>query len=49
MAGRRSAVIGVGALDDPDRLFERTVTVDLPHIVRLEAIESALRSDNGSR
>ncbi len=48
MAGRRSAVIGITAPDDPDRLFERSVTVDLLHIVRLESIEAASRRDNGA-
>jgi hypothetical protein len=47
MAGRRSAVIGITAPDDPDRLFERSVTVDLLHIVRLESIEAAPRRENG--
>jgi hypothetical protein len=47
MAGRRSAVLGIVAPDDPERLFERSVTVDLLHIVRLEWIEPVLRHDNG--
>jgi hypothetical protein len=47
MAGRQSAVIGVAPPDDPERLFERSVTIDLLHIVRLESIEPALRRDNG--
>ena len=47
MAGRHSAVIGITAPDDPDRLFERSVTVDLIHIVRLETIEPASRPHNG--
>ncbi len=47
MAGRRSALIGIAAPDDPDRLFERSVTVDLLHIVRIESIEAVPRRDNG--
>ncbi len=45
--GRRSAFIGIAAPDDPDRLFERSVTIDLLHIVRLESIEPVSRRDNG--
>jgi hypothetical protein len=48
MAGRRLAVIGIGASDDADHLFGRSVTVDLLHIVRLESIEPVSRRDNGS-
>jgi hypothetical protein len=40
MAGRRSAIIGITAPNDPERLFERSVTVDLLHIVKLEPIEA---------
>jgi hypothetical protein len=38
MAGRRSAVIGLAPPEDPDLLFERSVTVDLFHIVKLEPL-----------
>jgi hypothetical protein len=41
MAGRRSAIIGLAAPNDPDLLFERSVTVDLFHIVKLEPLETA--------
>ena len=41
MAGRRSAVIGLLPTEDPDHLFERSVTVDLLHVVKLEPLESA--------
>jgi hypothetical protein len=41
MAGKRSAVIGLAPGDDPDRLFDRTVTVDLLHVVKLEPLEGA--------
>jgi len=47
MAGRRSAIIGIAAPNDPDRLFERSVTVDLLHIVKLEPIETAASQANG--
>jgi hypothetical protein len=47
MAGRRSAIIGIIDPDDHNRLFERFVTVDLLHIVRIESIESLPRRDNG--
>jgi hypothetical protein len=47
MAGRRSAVIGLAAPGDPDLLFERSVTVDLLHIVKLEPLESSMRTQNG--
>ncbi len=41
LAGRRSAVIGFPAPGDPDLLYERSVTVDLLHVVKLEPIETA--------
>jgi hypothetical protein len=48
MAGRRSAVIGL-APSGPDLLFERSVMVDLLHIVKLEPLEAAPSSNaNGS-
>ena len=49
MVGHRSAVLGLGAdPNDPDALFERSVTVDLLHIVKLEPLESAASpSTNG--
>jgi hypothetical protein len=47
MAGRRTAIIGIAAPNDPDRLFERSVTVDLLHIVKLEPIETASPQANG--
>jgi len=39
--GRRSAIIGITTRDDPDRLFDRSVDVDLLHIFKLEPIETA--------
>jgi hypothetical protein len=47
MAGRRSAVIGLSKDEDPDLLFDRTVTVDLLHIVKLEPIDSPTKRANG--
>jgi hypothetical protein len=47
MAGRRSAIIGIADADDRDRLFDRSVTVDLLHIVRLESLETVPRRENG--
>ena len=47
MAGRRSAVIGLAAPGDPDLLFERSVTVDLLHVVKLEPLEAAAPNTNG--
>jgi hypothetical protein len=41
MIGRRSAIIGITSRDDPDRLFDRSVTLDLLHIVKLEPLETA--------
>jgi hypothetical protein len=41
MVGRRSAIIGITSRDDPDRLFDRSVTLDLLHIVKLEPLETA--------
>jgi hypothetical protein len=46
MVGRRSAVLGLIGADAADVLFERTVTVDLLHIVKLEPLESAARKKN---
>ena len=40
MPGRRTAIIGlVGGSSEP--LYERAVTVSLPHLVRLEPLEPA--------
>ena len=36
MVGRRSAIIGITSRDDPDRLFDRSVTLDLRHVVKLD-------------
>lgn len=47
MAGRRSAIIGLAPADDPDLLFERSVTVDLLHIVKLEPLETPTPRGNG--
>lgn len=47
MAGRRSAVIGLTAPGATDLLFDRSVTVDLLHIVKLEPLEPAPRSGDG--
>ena len=44
MVGRRSAIIGITSRDDPDRLFDRSVTLDLLHIVKLEPLETAIFS-----
>lgn len=44
MVGQRSAVLGLGSSNDPDLLFERSLTVDLLHIVKLEPLESAATS-----
>jgi hypothetical protein len=41
MVGRRSAVIGLITTDTPDHLFERSMTIDLLHIVKLEPLETA--------
>jgi hypothetical protein len=41
MVGRRSAIIGISTRNDPDRLFDRSVDVDLLHIVKLEPVETA--------
>jgi hypothetical protein len=48
MPGRRSAIIGLPRPDDPERLYERYVTVDLLHIVRMEALEPAITPGNGA-
>ena len=41
MVGRRSAVIGLNLKHDPDLFFDRSVTVDMLHIVKLEPLEPA--------
>ena len=38
LAGRRSAVIGLPAQGETELLYDRTIRVDLLHIVSLEAI-----------
>ena len=42
MVGRRSAVIGVIRPNEAEHLFERSVTVDLLHIVKLEPLGAAV-------
>lgn len=37
--GRRSAFIGFPAPGDPDLLYERSVMVDLLHVVKLEPLD----------
>ncbi len=41
MVGRRSAVIGLSSPKDAEVLFDRSVTVDLLHIVQIEPLETA--------
>jgi hypothetical protein len=49
MVGRRSAVMGLGTVREDQPLFERSVTLDLLHIVKLESIESSSgHKPNGS-
>ena len=46
MVGRRSAIIGV--TKQPDRtVYDRTIQVDLLHVVAIEGITSAPSSPNG--
>jgi hypothetical protein len=40
MVGRRSAIVGITSRDDPDRLFDHSLTLDLLHIVKLEPLDS---------
>lgn len=48
MAGRRSAIIGLIGPNATDLLFERSVTVNLLHVVKLEPLEiSAAPKTNG--
>lgn len=47
MAGRRSAVIGLAPASGPDILFERSVTVDLLHVVKLEPLDASAANTNG--
>ncbi len=41
LAGQRSAVIGFPAPGDPDLLYERSVTIDLLHVVKMEPLEAS--------
>ncbi len=41
MVGRRSAVLGLTSPNSTDTLFERSLTVDLLHVVKIELLESA--------
>ena len=41
MVGRRSAVIGLSSPSDAEGLFDRSVTVDLLHIVQIEPQQTA--------
>jgi len=40
MVGRRAAIVGVLTPGRSDLLFDRSVTIDLLHIVKLEPVES---------
>jgi hypothetical protein len=40
MVGKRSAIVGLAALEETDYLFERSVTLDLLHVVKLEPLEA---------
>ncbi|MFI5455260.1 MAG: hypothetical protein ACHRXM_07385 [Isosphaerales bacterium] len=44
MVGRRAAIVGVPVPGDPDLLFDRSVTIDLLHIVKLEPVDLTARS-----
>jgi hypothetical protein len=48
MAGRRSAVLGLTAPDASDLLFDRSVTIDLLHVVKLEPLEAPTAETNGT-
>ena len=49
MVGRRSAIIGLTPLGETQQLFESSVTLDLLHIVKLEALENSARpKSNGA-
>ena len=50
MLGKRSAVIGLVSPDDPEPLYDRYVTVDLLHVVRLEPLPAtaAMGSSNAA-
>lgn len=41
VVGRRSAFVGFPAPNDPELLYERSVTFDLLHVVKLEPLETA--------
>ena len=49
MVGKRSAVIGLaGGVQAEELLFERSVTLDLLHIVKMESIEAGAPKSNGA-
>ncbi len=48
MPGRRSAVLGLTASDASDLLFDRSVTIDLLHVVKLEPLEAPTAGTNGT-
>ena len=48
MVGRRSTVVGITSTDHPDPLFDRSVTLDLLHIVKLEPLETPSATAQGS-
>ena len=48
MAGHRTALIGLITREDPDLLFERSVSVDILHIVKLEPLEAVKQNTNES-
>ena len=44
MVGRRAVVVGVVAPGRADHRFDRSVTIDLLHIVKLEPVDLTARS-----
>jgi hypothetical protein len=48
MPGRRSALIGLNPSNETDLLFDRSVTVDLLHVVKLEPLDGPTGMTNGT-
>jgi len=44
MVGRRSAIVGIPKPGGRDELFDRSVTIDLLHVVKLEPVDLTAQS-----
>jgi len=48
LLGRRSAVVGITNGDEPRPMYERSVTISLLHVNRLEPLEGSKHTSDGA-